>query len=180
MAVPRAESRVGDLTVSGNVSPSATSRVLDDWIPSPNVSQDLGAATLRWRKLWVQDVDISGAGSINANRFVAGGTTLVAGNFALSSEWGSTASISAVGGHDSAWRITVTANGSGINFNPTVTLTFVDGAWAIAPFGLSKMIGGTGAKALTGDSLTTTTWTVTLDDRPVAGDTYILCGLVVG
>ena len=50
-----------DVSITGNLSPSETTRVLNDWVPSPTVDQDLGTSALRWRKLWVQDVDVSGS-----------------------------------------------------------------------------------------------------------------------
>lgn len=173
MATPRlSEVRAGDFTIAGNFSPSATSRVLDDLVPSPDASQDLGTAALRWRTIYAQ--------TLSPSRLVSGGTALVAGNFALSSGWGSTATISALSGTDSAWRLTVTANGAGIATNPTLTLTFANGAWAATPFGMSKMVGGTAFHADTSDSLTTTTWVITLLDLPVAGDTYIIQGIAIG
>jgi len=182
MAVPRSyEVRFQDITVAGNVSVSDTSLILNDLIPSPTESQDLGSSALRWRKIWARDIDLSGSTSLVLTRYVAGGTALNSSHFALGSGWGSTAAISAVTGHDSAWKMTITASGAGIAANPTFVLTFADGAWAAGtPFGISKMVAGTGFRADTDDDITTTTWTVTFNDLPVASDTYIFRGLAIG
>ena len=180
MAVPRSyEVRFQDITVAGNVSVSDTSLILNDLIPSPTESQDLGSSTLRWRKIWAQDIDLSGS-SLILNRFVAGGTALTSANFALGSGWGTTAAISAVSGHDSAWKLTITAGGAGITTLPTLTLTFADGAWVTAPFAISKMVSGTGFRSETDDVTSTTTWTMTFNDLPVAGDTYVFRGIAIG
>ena len=182
MAVPRSyEVRFQDITVAGNVSVSDTSLILNDLVPSPTESQDLGSSTLRWKKIWARDIDLSGSTSLVLTRYVAGGTALIAGNFALGSGWGASASVSSVTGHDAAWKLTITAAGAGITTNPTFTLTFADGAWAAGtPFGISKMVGGSGFRAETDDDITPTAWTVTLRDLPVASDTYIFRGLAIG
>lgn len=57
-------------------------------------------------------------------------TNVVTGDFAISAGWGSTGSKSAISGKDQNGTITVTPSGSGIAANPTVTLTFHDGAWS--------------------------------------------------
>ena len=49
-----------DISVTGNVSPSETTRITNDWVPFTSATEDLGTSALRWRKLWVQDVDASG------------------------------------------------------------------------------------------------------------------------
>jgi len=121
-----------------------------------------------------------GGSSGSASRFTATGTTLVAGDFALSAGWGNTAAVSAVSGNDQSFTLTVTANGTGIVANPTVTLTFKDGAWAAAPGGLAKMTGGTGAVADVTGVPGTTTWIMTFNDLPIAADTYIISGMVMG
>lgn len=87
---------------------------------------------------------------------------------------------SSVLGFDSAWQMTVTCQGSNIAANPTILLTFADGAWPNAPIGTSKQIGGTGVAAPTQDSTTTTTWTITFNGVPSSGSTYILEGLCLG
>lgn len=122
----------------------------------------------------------SGGSLLVVRLILNGGTALGAGNFALSAGWGSTAAVSGVVGFDSVWQITVTPSGSGIALNPTVTLTFADGAWPNPPVGVSKSIGGTGGIADTIDATTTTAWTITFVGLPVSGSTYIFEGTCVG
>lgn len=107
-------------------------------------------------------------------------TTLVAGDFALSAGWGNTATVTAVVGTDQAWTITVTANGTGIAANPTVTLTFHDGTWTNAPTAISKMVGGAGTITALTDAPTATTWVITFNGTPVATSTYIISGILIG
>lgn len=61
------------------------------------------------------------------------GTALVAGDFALSASWGSTATKTVNRGVDGAFSFTVTEGGTGQAANPTVTLTFHDGSWINVP-----------------------------------------------
>ena len=60
------------------------------------------------------------------------GTPLTMSNFALSSGWGSSATLSGVSGTDQTFSVTVNANGT-TSSGPTVTLTFADGMWSTAP-----------------------------------------------
>ncbi len=108
------------------------------------------------------------------------GTALGAGDFALSAGWGTTAAVSAVTGTDQGWNITVTANGTGIAANPTVTLTFKDGTWTNAPICVSKMVGGTGAVTQLTEAPAATTNTLTFQGTPVAASTYILASVCMG
>jgi hypothetical protein len=63
------------------------------------------------------------------------GTALVTGDFALSAGWGDASSIAlAFDTRDTCGRAVVSCAGSGIAANPTVTLTFTDGAYENAPF----------------------------------------------
>jgi hypothetical protein len=109
------------------------------------------------------------------------GTALVSMDFGLSAGWGSTASV-AVGANsdDQRGTITITSAGTGQVPNPTVTLTFKDGAWAVAPFALTKMEGGTGALTTLTESTTTTTLVFTFVGTPVATKTYIISWLMLG
>ena len=108
------------------------------------------------------------------------GMALAAGNFALSAGWGSTATVTSVIGTDQAWQITVTSSGTGQAANPTVTLTFKDGAWANAPITISKMTGGLGTVTALTEAPTSTTNLITFQGTPVSGKTYILSSIAMG
>lgn len=112
--------------------------------------------------------------------FATQGTALVAGDFALSAGWGNTATVTAVVGTDQAWTITVTANGTGIGANPTITLTFKDGTWTNPPIQISKMIAGTGTMTTLADAGSATAWGITFLGTPSAGSTYIISGIAMG
>lgn len=109
------------------------------------------------------------------------GILLVAADFALSAGWGLAASV-AVGAFSTDQRgmITVTSAGVGQGVNPTITLTFKDGAWPLAPFALSKMEGGTGAITNTTETTTTTTLVITFLGTPVATLTYTFDWIIMG
>lgn len=108
------------------------------------------------------------------------GTALTAGNFVLSSEWGSTATVSAVKGYDPCWEILVTAGGTGILGSPTITLTYADGTWTNSPIAISKMVGGTGSISDISDISTATSMVLTYNGLPSSGSTYLIRGLVIG
>jgi hypothetical protein len=111
---------------------------------------------------------------------ISAGTALVAGDFALSSGWGNTATVTAVLGYDNAWEILVTCQGTGIASSPTITLTFHDGTWTLSPIAISKMVGGTGAFSDLTDATTATTLVMTYNGLPVSGLTYRIRGLLIG
>lgn len=104
------------------------------------------------------------------------GTACVVGDFALSAGWGTTASLTvAPGSNDSRGSITITSAGTGQGANPTVTLTFHDGAWPTnLPFGWACMAGGTGTQAVITVTSTTTTLVLTYVGTPVAASTYTI------
>lgn len=52
LRMPR-EDHFQDLTYTGNISPSETSRTLNDLVPRPDNDQDLGKAAERWRDLFL-------------------------------------------------------------------------------------------------------------------------------
>lgn len=110
------------------------------------------------------------------------GTALVAGDFALSAGWGATASISNVlaGSKDQRGEFTVTANGAGLAANPTITLTWKNGAWPSSPFAIVKRNGGTGANTEPTWVASATTLTMTWPNTPVAGLTYTFDFMVMG
>ena len=110
-----------------------------------------------------------------------GGTALVSGDFALSSGWGDTASVSVAGNStDGRWRITVTSNGSGFGADPTVTLTFKE-SYPLAALGHVTMgSGGTGIKGqcLSGTPSQTTFTFQAVVGAPSAGQTFIFQGMM--
>jgi len=89
---------------------------------------DLGEVTLR-------NGDATNAGGrLNLARIKAsGGTALVAGDFALSAGWGTTASVGSVRGVDQFFEFVVTSAGTGQGASPTITYTPKDGTWTTAP-----------------------------------------------
>jgi hypothetical protein len=104
-------------------------------------------------------------------------------DWAASAGWGSTASITAVasGSTDIGGQVTVQCNGSGIGANPTLTLTFRDGAFPVAPVAVvCRASGAAPATAFLFWGTTTTTLILTFAGTPVAGNFYdfswILCG----
>lgn len=121
------------------------------------------------------------SGTVNYGRFRANqGTALTAADFVISAAWGNTATISAVTGTDSAWQVTVTANGTGIASNPTITLTFKDGAFANSPYTISKQAGGTGGPLPLFEASSTTALTITAIGTPSAGQTFEIRGITIG
>jgi len=103
------------------------------------------------------------------------GTAIVAGDFALSAGWGDTASVASAGGTDAQGFVEVQANGSGIAADPTITLTFTDGAWGSAPVAILQR-NDTSSPLPTAAYLTYTSTTTDLviafRGTPVSGNTY--------
>lgn len=114
-----------------------------------------------------------------AGRVIAGADApaLVAGDFALSAGYGTTASVAvAAGSKDHKGKITITSAGTGQGANPTCTLTFKE-AFAVAP--IVALARGNEA----GDDqplipftvrATTTQLILTFIGTPVAADTHTL------
>ena len=103
------------------------------------------------------------------------GTGLVTGDFSLSAGWGTTASVDVAVGTDSWGAVEVTANGTGIAADPTITLTFTDGAWSEAPIAMlqrnDNQTPNPNNSFLT-YTTTTTTLVITFRGTPSAGQTY--------
>lgn len=109
------------------------------------------------------------------------GTALVAGDFALHANWGSTASVAvATGGKDNKFQITVTSAGTGQGANPTVVLTFKDGTFTVAPVAVVCRGGGSQNTLPVFCTCTATTLTITFVGTPVAAETFIINGHVLG
>jgi hypothetical protein len=104
------------------------------------------------------------------------GTGLVAGDFALSAGFGTTASVAvASGSKDVRGAITVTSAGVGQAANPTITLTFKDGAFPAAPFAVVARAGGSQRTVpVEVTTVSTTQLVATFLGTPVAAETYTL------
>lgn len=115
-------------------------------------------------------------------RFAGTGTAHVAGDYALSAGWGTTATVSAVSAKDTSGRVTVSSAGTGQTANPTVTLTFKDGTWTTIP-NLVAARGELNSPAGSDWMITSVTATqvvFTFQGTPVAGTTYVLCFMAMG
>jgi hypothetical protein len=126
------------------------------------------------------------AGDADVRRLLGNnGTALVAGDFVLSAGWGNTASL-AFGGVGSSFDtrgvILVTCNGAGIGANPTVTLTYKDGAFPMQVFPV--VCRGDNAAPAGGywaaNGSLTTQFQIMFVGLPVAGSTYITSWVLVG
>ena len=99
------------------------------------------------------------------------GTPLTAGDFAWT-HWGSKPTLSAIGGTDQAFTVTVLAGGGGVAADPVLTLRFADGSWGRTPLYVCGMSGGTAAPAPVTWSSSPVALAVTLRGRPARGATY--------
>jgi len=109
------------------------------------------------------------------------GTSLVAGDFALSAGFGSTASIGTITGTDQRFRATITSAGTGQGANPTCILTFQDGTWTTAPFFTVSRGGGSQATVqFEVTTITATALTLTFQGTPSAAETYVINVVGIG
>ncbi len=109
------------------------------------------------------------------------GTALSAADYVLSAGWGTTPTFTAVRGTDTGATFTIVAKAT-TSANPTVTLTFKNGAWAngapIVICGRTEIAAATGAPAaaVSNEFVTTTVSTTqivfTFNGTPVANSTY--------
>ena len=100
---------------------------------------------------------------------------------ALSAGWGSTRTVTS-GGYDQNLYIGVTAGGSGIAPNPTITVIFKDGTWNIAPVYVvlrNDLSSPYGAPPHTW-STNATALTITFNGTPVSGNVYIFVCMTIG
>lgn len=162
-------SNTGALTLRGDVilerSAADTLRLAtgDNFIPQ-TTGQDFGATGTRWDAFLEQT---------SAKRYKAdGGTALVAGDFALSAGWGTTASVGTITGTDQGFQFTVTSSGTGQGANPTITVTDKDGTWTNAPIVLVKRSGGNQLTIADTWTVTATALTITFNGTPVAAETF--------
>jgi len=122
-------------------------------------------------------------GGINVKRCIDTRSTVhVAGDYALHANWGTTASIAVTARpNDSRGQVVVTSAGTGQGANPTIILTFKDGAYPFAPVAVCQR--GAGAQLDDVDltvTCSTTAMTITFRGTPVADETYTINYIVQG
>jgi len=112
----------------------------------------------------------------------AGATTLVAGDFALSAGWGTTASIGSLRGVDQWHEFVITSAGTGQGANPTLTLTYKDLTWTVAPIVRCSRqeFASQPTVPFTVTTQSATTYVLTFGGTPVAGETYRVACFVGG
>jgi len=108
------------------------------------------------------------------------GTALVSGDFALSAGWGTTASVGTLSGNDMRGSFTVTSAGTGQLANPTITLTFTDGAFTSTPEVVVARNGGDQATLAIDWTKSTTQIVITLRGTPVATQTFSFSFITLG
>jgi hypothetical protein len=121
----------------------------------------------------VGTVDSGGVASMR--RFKAGnGTPLVAGDFALSGGWGTTASVGSVRGTDQFFEFVVTSTGTGQGASPTITYTPKDGTWTTAPVWICQRqdFGSQATVTFTHTTQTATSLVLTFNGTPSAAETF--------
>lgn len=153
------------LSTSGNLVTSGSSAQFTwnssgQFIPASTNAKELGLTGSQFIRTW-------------SRRYHSTGTATVAGDYALSAGWGSTASITVTSNsNDTHGTILVTSSGTGQGANPTITFTFKDGTWTLAPFAVVVPSGGTGTQTHPTWAITATVLTITWPGTPVAGSTY--------
>ena len=123
---------------------------------------------------------INSVGVDVAGRISTSGTALVAGDISLSAGWGTTATVTAVSGNDQRCTFTVNSLGTGQGSNPSINLTYTDGAWSVAPFVIVQRTGGATTAAEINVSTTTTVLTITWIGTPVASSSYTFTVIAIG
>ena len=109
------------------------------------------------------------------------GTVLVAGDFALSAGWGTTASVGSITGVDQWAQFTITSSGTGQGANPTATLTFKDGTWTNAPIAVCQRADRANQTTIEFTWTTTaTTLVLTFEGTPIAAETFVVACHVGG
>jgi hypothetical protein len=126
-------------------------------------------------------------GTTPVNRLRANqGSAVVVGDWTLSvaglGSWGSTATITAVSGNDTAGSITILCSGTGQSANPAFKLTFHDGALSAFPIGMVVRGDGNGPAAFPavfGESTTSITFGF-VGGLPLSGTSYQFFYWIVG
>ena len=129
-------------------------------------------------------VSILSAKRINSHA----GTALVTGDFAASSGWGTSPTITVNRGTDQGASVQITAKAT-TAANPTLTLTFHDGTWTTVPIvvcGRTELVAATGAPAaaVTNEFVPTTVSATqvvfTFNGTPVANSNYGFSFIAIG
>jgi hypothetical protein len=140
----------------------------------------LGGTTTASNNTWTGSNTFTGL-VVEGRERRSGGTSVAAGDFALSAGFGSTASVTVgTGSNDSRGTITIAAAGTGMLANPTCTLTFKDGTWTTAPFAVVSRGGGQQLTAPVISTTTATTLVITFIGTPVAAESYVITYVVLG
>ena len=110
------------------------------------------------------------------------GTALVAGDFALSAGWGSTASVGSLRGTDQFHELVITSAGTGQGASPTLTLTYKDGTWTTAPVVRVNRqdFASQATVTFTVTTQSATQYVLTFNGTPVAAETFRICVFVGG
>lgn len=149
----KVNSSTGVVTTTAGISPTAD-------------SQALGEAGKRWALL---------AMAIDGRRYKASqGNVLQGTDFAISAGWGNTATIGSIRGKDQFHEFIVTSAGAGQGASPTVTLTYRDGTWTTAPIVkvTRQEFANQATVTFTVTTQGATTYVLTFNGTPVAGETY--------
>lgn len=103
---------------------------------------------------------------------LSAGTEHVAADYTLGGNWGTTPSVSAVAADDRGGRVTVTSGSGTPGANPTVAVTFKDGAYNGVPALVVAKGGTAGDWAVT--TLSESSVTFTFIGTPAASTAYTL------
>lgn len=106
---------------------------------------------------------------------------IAAADITISAGWGATATKGVVAGSsDLCGAVQVTAGGAGLAANPTITLTFKDGAFPVAPIPVLSRA-GTGQPTLQFNWTSgTTALVMTLIGTPAGGEIFIVSWIIGG
>ena len=140
----------------------------------------LGGTTTATTNTWTGDNTFQGL--LTAGRIVQSvGTEAVGTDFALSSGFGTTATVAvSSGADDSRGTLTVTAGGLGFSPNPTITVNFKDGAWINPPVVVACRSGGDQPTVPVAALATSVSMTFTFLGTPADGEHYLLSYIVLG
>lgn len=108
------------------------------------------------------------------------GRQLQTSDFALSSGFGATATVSLVTGNDQRFTFRVNASAVGLGASPTITLTFKGGTWTQTPFAFVQRTGGNQGTIINTWTVSATQVIITFVGTPVAGEVYDFTVLVIG
>lgn len=124
-------------------------------------------------------------GHVRAGRLtVRKGTAYAGTDITIDASWGAGRSVISIDADDSGGYATIGAAGAGIAADPTVTVTFKDGAFDNAPMVIAVLAAsdeaGIDCKMVQTSGVVTTGFAMTLKHTPAAGKSYRLHWLVIG